>query len=339
MSYSKISSYINSPVDYYFKYIERLRPKKVQPALYKGSMLHELFEQRALHKIDPEKHISWEELLDGKISDEFYQQSESNREELGDLVEDARKILRQYDWHYANENVVYSEDKLEMEFEVVLYAEDKDGNPVDEDSPDAVKQLILVGFIDGIVTLEGKPNEQYILEHKTFKKNPKSLSEAWIDLQTSIYATVLNKKYGFNIVGVLWDMVKSVPYTEPKILKNGSFGKQPSTVTLLSFDSNPGEDIIEEVKDNHLNFLQRFTTPLIPSAIEIFMNEVIEVGKELLNGCVPKHLHLRKLDNWSKYKPIIEATLLGQDVDYIIESLYERKEEEKEDELPSEEDE
>ena len=305
VSHSKLSTFKQCPYKHYLKYVERLEPISIVKPLYKGSGIHSLLEMRAKNFIDP-LQPTWEQYLDTTLQKAYEELSSSDKDSIGDFIEDARKIMRQYDWCYSSENLTYLE--IEKWIEIPLIK--SKGEPV-----------ILVGKVDSIVVING---DQYILEHKTYSKNPMSLQDAWVNIQTSIYAYALNKFYGYNIKGVLWDMVRSSPYEEPNILQSGRYGKQSSKVTLLSFKDDPGQDIIDQVKENHLNFLSRFITPIIPSAVEAFMKDSKVIAKMMKKqgDNIIRFKNLTRDCSWCNFKDICQTELTGGDVSYIKELLF-----------------
>lgn len=310
VSYSRISTFQGCSYEHKLRYIDGLYPIRVEKPLYKGSAIHELLEQRAKHLINPEE-MTWQQYLKDVLSPKYDLLADSDKELIGDFINDAEKIMKQYDWVYENETVIYKE--TEKWIERILF------NAKDE-------PLIFVGKVDAIVELNGK---QYLLEHKTFSSTKMSLGDAWINFQASVYAYVLNKYYGYHIEGVLWDLIKSEPYSDPNILKNGSYGKQPGTVTLMSFSSNPGPEVLDQVKDNHYNFLTRFITPLVPNAVDVFWKQLVKISR-MMYFQKDKIIAVKNLTrdcSWCSYKDICQAELTGGDVEYIKTLLFSRKEE------------
>ena len=307
VSYSLLSCFKNCPHAYHLKYIEGLSPISVQKPLYKGSAIHSLLEYRIKHIMDT-NHPSWQELLHSQLQQDYDRLSDSDKEEMGDFINDAEKIMNLYDWAYANEQIKYLEVEKWIELPLIRGKH---------------KTMTLVGKVDAICEIAGK---QYIVEHKTYSSSPMSLSDAWINVQTSLYAYILNKKYGYHIEGVLWDMIKTEAYAEPNILKNGSYGKQSSKVTLLSFKENPGQEIIEQVQNNHLNFVSRFITPIVPSAVECFFKECKALAKQIYSKG-EKILDIKRLSRdcgWCSYHDICQAELTGGDVDYVKSLLFKK---------------
>lgn len=311
VSHSKLNTYKTCPQKHYFSYVERIEPITIQKPLYKGSGLHELLEIRAKHLID-NNNITWKDHLHTNLQEKYDMLSDRDKEQIGNFIQDAEKIMMQYDWVYQDEEIKYLEIEKWIEIPLVKRKNKED--------------IIFVGKVDAIVEIKGK---QYIVEHKTFSAQPMSLQDSWINVQTSLYAYALNKYYGYNITGILWDMIKSEPFSEPNILKNGEYGKQSSKVTLMSFKENPGKEVLEQVKENHLNFLNRFVTPIVPSAITSFIEESKELSKELDKPAdkIPKHKRLSKDCSWCAFKDICQTELTGGDVDYIKNMLYRKKKE------------
>lgn len=311
VSYSLLSCFKNCPHAYRLKYLEKLEPIRVVKPLYKGSAIHSLLEYRIKHLMFPLVEPTWEDCLHQTIEPEFMKLTDTDKESLGlNFIEDLERIMKQYDWCYQDENIEYKEVEKWIEYKLFSFKKEP---------------VLLVGKVDAIVKINGV---DYIVEHKTFSSNPMSLNDTWINMQTCLYAYILNKKYGYNIKGVLWDMIKTEPYADPNILKSGQYGKQSSKVTLLSFKENPGTDIINQVKDNHLNFLQRFITPIVPTAVDSFFNETKNLAKELIKRGT-SIIDIKRLTrdcSWCAYHDICQSELTGGDTDYIKQLLFKHKE-------------
>jgi len=311
VSHSKLNSFKSCPQKHYYSYVERIEPITIQKPLYKGSALHELLEIRAKHLID-NNNITWKDHLHQNLQMKYDMLSDNDKDQIGDFIQDAEKILMQYDWVYEDEEIKYLEVEKWIEIPLVKRRNKED--------------IIFVGKVDAIIEIRGK---QYIVEHKTFSSQPMTLQESWINVQTSLYAYALNKYYGYNITGILWDMIKAEPFSEPNILKNGEYGKQSGKVTLMSFKENPGKEVLEQVKNNHLNFLNRFVTPIVQPAIDSFIQESKELAKELDKPAdkISKFKRLSKDCSWCPFKDICSTELTGGDVDYVKNMLYRKKEE------------
>lgn len=297
-SISQISCFRGCKQKWEYSYRQGLKSKAPQRPLYIGSTLHKLLEIRANGQ-------SWEQHLFTTIQPEFEALPTDYQAILGeDFVDCCYKIMTQYDWLYREENIKY------LATEVKIDAKIKGSKR-------------FVGVVDAICDIDG---EQYIMEHKTFKTNKMSLDSTWLNSQTCLYIKVLNEQ-GWNIKGVVWDMIKTSAPKPPRILKNGQFGKQYADQTLLSFDwagirpqAIPTE-IYEEIKDNHRNFLDRYITPVLPSVVtavwEDFVHSVEEISR---NKYTPKNLG--RDCEWCAFKELCQAELTGGDAEYIKQLYY-----------------
>lgn len=291
-STSQISSYRGCKKEWYYKYKERLKPRGITKPLYMGSTIHKLLEIRA-------NGSSWSEYLHNEIAAEYNRMSSTDQENLGlDFIECCNNIMKQYDWMWGNENVKYLATEISIELKIK-------------------GRKRFTGIVDAIVEIDGN---QYVMEHKTFKTTKMSMDQTWINQQTCLYAKALNNM-GYNIKGVLWDMIKTASYKPPRVLKDGSFGKQYGDQTILSFkDVGVEQDkippsVYEDIKNNHLNFLDRYITPLFPSVIESVWKDFCDTVDEI---CKNKNSArtLGKDCDWCEYKELCKTDLTGGDSEY-----------------------
>lgn len=297
-SISQISCFRGCKQEWAYKYREGLKSKAPQRPLYMGTTLHKLLEIRANGQ-------SWESHLCNVIKPEFEAMPTDYQTILGeDFIDCCYKIMTQYDWLYEKEDIKY------LATEVKIDAKIKGSKR-------------FVGVVDAIVEIDG---DQYIMEHKTFKTTKMSLDSTWLNSQTCLYIKVLNEQ-GWNIKGVVWDMIKTSAPKPPRVLKNGQFGKQYADQTLLSFEwagaipEKLPKEIYEDIKDNHKNFLDRYITPVLPTVVEAvwqdFVDSVDDIGK---NKHTPKNLG--RDCEWCSFKELCQAELTGGDVDYIKQLYY-----------------
>lgn len=296
-SISQISCFRGCKQEWAYKYRDKLQLRAPQKPLYVGSTLHKLLEIRA-------NGGNWKEYLNSTVKKEFDSMSSDYQAILGeDFIECCEDIMNQYDWAYQNENIKY----LKTEFKIDCKIKGR-------------KRFI--GVADAICEIDGK---QYLMEHKSFKTNKMSLDQTWINVQTCLYIKVLNEHYGYNIVGVIWDMIKTSAPLPPRILKNGQFGKQYGDQTLYSFSKagveNIPQDIYEEVKDNYKNFVDRYITPVIPSVVENVWNDFVQSVNEI-SKCKSCPKNLGRDCDWCGFKNLCQTELTGGDVEYTKQLYY-----------------
>ena len=297
-SISQVSCFRSCRQEWAYKYRDKLKVKAPQRPLYMGTTLHKLLEIRANGQ-------DWKEHLLKVIKPEFEAMPSDYQDILGnDFIECCEDIMDQYDWAYWNENIKYLATEIEIDAKIK-------------------GQKRFVGVVDAIVEIDG---DQYIMEHKTFKTTKMSMDQTWINAQTCLYIKVLNEK-GWNIKGVVWDMIKTSAPKPPRVLKNGAYGKQYGEQTLMSFykiGMNDGQippEIYEDIKDNHKNFLDRYITPVLPSVVTAVWNEFVDTVYDITkNKHTPKSIG-RDCD-WCAYKDLCQAELTGGDVEYVKQLYY-----------------
>lgn len=297
-SISQINSYRGCRREWFYKYRERLESKAPQRPLYIGSTLHKLLEIRA-------NGGNWSEHLETVVRKKFEEMPETYRLNLGeDFIETLDKIMRQYDWVYGEEKIKYLATEVKIDARIK-------------------GRKRFVGVVDAICEIDG---DQYIMEHKTFKTQKMSADQTWLNQQTCLYMRVLNQQ-GWNIKGVIWDMIKTTAYKPPKKLKNGDFGKQYSEQTQLSFydegilKEDIPDSVYEEIKDNHLNFLDRYITPVLPSVVEAVWKDFVETVDDISkNKSTARNLG-RDCDRCA-FKELCQTELTGGDVGYVKQLYY-----------------
>ena len=295
-SISQISCFRGCKQEWNYKYKDRLQLRAPQRPLYMGSTIHKLLEIRA-------NGGDWKKHLLEEVQPEFERMPETYQANLGeDFIECLDKIMRQYEWAYQNEELKYLATEIKIDCKIK-------GN----------KRFIGVG--DAIVEYRG---EQYIMEHKTFKTTKMALEQTWLNQQTCLYIRVLNQQ-GWNIKGVIWDMIKTSCYKPPRVLKNGQFGKQYGEQTILSFldagITEIPENVLEEVQNNHLNFLDRYITPIQQSVIESVWEDFVETVNDISRN-KSKAKNLGRDCEWCAFKDLCQTELTGGDVEYIKQLYY-----------------
>lgn len=297
-SISQVSCFRGCRQEWAYKYREKLQAKAPQRPLYVGSTIHKLLEIRANGQ-------SWKDHLYNVVKPEFEAMPTDYQDILGiDFIDCCHGIMEQYDWAYKGEQIKYLETEVKIEAKIK-----------------GMKRF--VGVVDAIVEIEG---DQYIMEHKTFKSTKMSLDQTWINSQTCLYIKVLNEQ-GWNIKGVVWDMVKTAAPKPPRRLKDGDFGKQYGDQTILSFvwagvpEHMIPKLIYEDIKENHKNFLDRYITPILPLVVEAVWKDFVETVEDITkNKHTPKSIG-RDCD-WCSFKDLCQAELTGGDVEYVKQLYY-----------------
>ena len=361
-SYSKMDTYKGCPQQYKYRYIDRLEPKSKKRSLYVGTHIHKLIELFYVQKspellnsrlqyasqlanmvnkpTDPEgieqynedckeafnDTLTWREYLIKVIREEFLKADQSLVNELrANYIRDLAKIMAQYEYYYSNDKLVV----IDIEHNKKCKLGNYNG-----------KEVTLTYICDGIVELPNK--KLYILEHKSYSKDPMSFEDTWLNTQTAIYVSAL-KSAGYSIEGVLWDNIKSTTPKNPNVLKNGNYGKQDGNVTLFSFvDFNTimeGPEAVreaidalpQEVKDlgiqeNYNNFLSRHITVFNEKAVDEILKDTQSVLSEITKDEPLIYRNLGWTCNGCSFKSLCQMQMLGQDPSIEINTMFNKKE-------------
>lgn len=307
-STSQISCFRECRQKWDYKYRQGLATKAPQRPLYLGSTIHRLLEARAQGE-------QWRYVLYNEVQPEYDNMSGTYQSQLGeDFIQVCEHILEQYDEQYSNDSDLYEILGIELPLNYKLKG-----------------RKFFIGYADMLIK-EKSTGRILIVEHKTFKTTKMSMDQTWINQQTALYAKVIKETMGISVDGVLWDMIKTESPEQPKILKDGSFGRQYSKVTLKSFEwagipvERIPESVLNEVKGNVLNFLDRYITPINYDAVEVIWNEYLQSVDEISRvKYTPKTLG--KNCDWCEFKELCQLSITGGDVAYTRQLLFTTREE------------
>jgi hypothetical protein len=189
-THSMLKTFRRCPKQAQYKYVERLKPKVLGRPLRAGTWFHALLE--AYYKGE-----DWE-AIHQRFTHKFADLFDEERERIGDLPRDMKRLMKSYLWHYK-------EDPWKVhDVEFLLETEFPDGTIY------RAKIDLLVENQFGL----------WIVDHKTNKKTP-DLSWRLKDAQSALYiwAALKNK---IPVQGHIWNYVLSKPPTMPQLLKDGS---------------------------------------------------------------------------------------------------------------------
>jgi hypothetical protein len=319
LSVSKAKVWRRCQTKYGYKYDWKLKPRgKVRP-LTLGSLVHECIEARASGK-------NWVQQIRDFKSGEWSKLFEDERVLLGDIPQDAYRIMRGYHYYYLESDKRFRSIGAEVPFRVRI-----------GDSP-----VVLVGIIDEIKE-EIATGEIWGYEHKTVKKDLPSEDFRSTDFQTAIYTFVMKLLLpilGYDpkrFRGFVLDYLRTSPPTMPEILKNGTLSKRKITCDyytylecIKSINGNPEDyqDILEYMKTNV--FYKRI--PIVKSEYltGMFVNEMVRVAQQI-KMC--SGMYTRALD-WTcdrpkcEYRDLCIAEIQGFDIQQLIKLNFDTKEEE-----------
>jgi hypothetical protein len=169
-----------------FKYVHRLKPKRLGSPLKRGTWVHELLEVDA-------KGGDWQE-RHKKLSRKFNNMFDEEKEFYGDMPTEIFRIMKSYFWHYKYDPWKYHEVELELTAEL----------------PNGV--LLRIKF-DGLIENQWG---LWLVDHKTHKTLP-NLEYRLLDTQSPIYIWVAHQN-NIPVNGFIWNYVKWKAPTIPKLV-------------------------------------------------------------------------------------------------------------------------
>ena len=312
VSQSKVKTYRKCHMAYYNKYIRQLRKKRKSRPLQFGTMIHEALER---HFNGDEASEYFDDLrADVKAMKLFAQE----REEYGDILEDAEDIITDYLEYWDDDDlrpIRIAKRGAEHKFEIEIM-------------PDVI--------FNGKIDLIGKTKNKlrWLVEHKTYTRRP-SDDDRWRNLQAVVYFRA-NDILGWKpLDGCLWDYVKSKPPAIPGVLNDGTLSTKkidtlPSKIArVIEEHDGPGQKIqpiMTMAENNRPQYFQRIHTPVNRAVADMVFDDFEHTVREMVEAEDKKKNHwpmnIDKHCSWCDYEPICRARLQGLDVDYIIEREY-----------------
>lgn len=307
VSQSKVKTWRTCRRKYHYKYVEKLVKKRVKRPLQFGRIIHSMIETYA----DGDDPFVWLK----QFEKENAKMLRLEREEYGEIIDDARVIMTEYFNHYDEGSLAYLRKKgkaSEHDFAVEI---DKD--------------ITIKGRMDAFASTKNKL--KWLTEHKTFGQMP-SEDDRWKSLQSAIYLRVNDMLGWFKVDGMCWNYIWSKPPSMPKITKTGKIS-EAALVTLptrvyefLEEQKAKKKDfkkLIEEAEMNRTKYFQRIFLPKKKKVIDTFMDEFIETAREMsdLHG----KSKTRTIDRhclWCDYKDLCRAELTGSDADFLRKKEY-----------------
>ncbi len=318
VSQSKVKTYRKCRQMYYFKYVEKLRRRRIKRPFKFGGIVHEMMEA---HSNGDDAF----EILDN-ISFKDAKLFAKEKEMYGDIVEDIRVIMKAYFDYWPEDSLMplrKNKRSAEHEFNVEI----DDG-------------LIFNGKIDEVART---PNRlRWVVENKTFTNMPNE-DHRWKNLQSSVYIRAIEMMgWWDNISGTCWNYVKSKAPNKPELLKSGKMSER-NLVTLPSvvratlrehkLKAKDYPKLIKMAENCEPEYFKRIFTPVNSNVVNRLFSGFVDTAREV------RDTHGTKCDknidrhcDFCDYEPLCRAELTGSDVDFIKDREYYIDEGKKDDE-------
>jgi hypothetical protein len=194
---SMLKSFRRCPRQFYYKYVQRLKPKmdKSRP-LKMGTWMHSLLEEYYAGRDWKAKHKE----LSRRYSDLF----DEEKEHLGDLPHDCARLMLSYLWHYGanKDDPFHGWDVEEVEFMI--------------EAP-LMPNVVLRGKVD----LAARDRfGLWLIDHKNMKSFP-DFTFRLLDSQSALYLWLM-REHGIEVEGFIWNYLRTKAPSIPALLKDGT---------------------------------------------------------------------------------------------------------------------
>lgn len=189
-THSMLKTFRRCPKQAEYKYVHRLKPKRLGSPLKRGTWVHALLEAHG-------KGEDWMKVHEA-YTRKFNLLFDEEKDFYGDMPTEILAIMRSYLWHYKNDPWEWIDNEFQLEAKL----------------PDGT---IYRGKVDGLIRNEFG---LWLVDHKTHKTLPDH-NFRLLDAQSALYlwAAIEND---IPVNGFIWNYIRWKAPSTPKLLKDGS---------------------------------------------------------------------------------------------------------------------
>jgi CRISPR/Cas system-associated exonuclease Cas4 (RecB family) len=308
LSVSKIKCWKSCRQKYYYKYVDKLRPKRQAKPFYLGTIVHESLEKYLANEpVKPviDKYITEFQSMDG-LTQEFY--GFDFPEMITGLIEGYKAY-----WEPQDQKLIVHDIELDFGY----------------DEPcEILPNLFLRGRIDAVIENE---NGYWIMEHKTCKKIPDD-DFRFTDIQTSLYQLVLNKLGYPKINGSCYDYIRKKLPAIPEVLKSGYLSKRKNIDTTYEVylkaikDNNENVDDYSDILDilkNKINpFYKRAWVVKPEKLMASLAYDAQNVAEDIANNANKPFKAFGMECRSCDYRALCEAELMNYDIEFLLRNQF-----------------
>jgi hypothetical protein len=188
-THSMLKTFRRCPKQADFKYVRRLKPKRLGSPLKRGTWVHALLEEH-------HRGGDWRE-VHAKYSVQFSQLFDEEKDYYGDMPTEIAQIMQSYMWHYKNDP--WKTVDQEFQLEALL--------------PDGT---LYRGKVDALVETQFG---LFLVDHKTHKTLP-DMNFRLLDAQSALYLWAAREN-GLQVEGFIWNYIRWKAPSTPALLKDG----------------------------------------------------------------------------------------------------------------------
>lgn len=267
-THSMLKTFRRCPKQAEYKYVHRLKPKRLGSPLKRGTWVHSLLE--AFHTGQDWKAVH------AALSHQFSLLFDEEKDFYGDMPTEIYRVMQSYIWHYQKDPWEWLDAEFQLEAEL----------------PDGT---IYRGKVDGMIRNQFGT---WLVDHKTHKTLPK-LNFRLLDAQSALYLWAAREN-GLKVNGFIWNYIRWKAPSTPKLLVKGDRISDsavdtdyPTFVRALKkykaespgFQIRPKDrQLAEYLKGQQYEFGK-------PQTSDFFRRDVLEKDDDMLNRVLMGNFH------------------------------------------------
>ncbi len=265
-THSMIKTFRRCPKQAEYKYVHRLKPKRLGSPLKRGTWVHALLEAHG-------KGQDWR-AVHAHYTEQFNQLFDEEKDYYGDMPREIMTIFKSYLWHYKNDPWEWVDNEFQLEATL----------------PDGT---VYRGKVDGLIRNQFG---LWLVDHKTHKTLPDH-NFRLLDAQSALYLWAAQEN-GLEVNGFIWNYLRWKAPSEPKIV---DLNKAVARLSDAPCDTDYPTFVrtIKRYKEEYPNFRVRPQDRAkakylqsqqykfgAPQTSTFFRRDVLEKGPELIERVV-----------------------------------------------------
>jgi hypothetical protein len=316
ITHSALKTFKRCPRQYYYKYVQRLKPRMLGVPLKRGTWMHELLEVHHGGGDWKLRHIElckkYDELLD------------EEKDYYGNLPEECYSLMRAYIYYYANDSWQTHETEFTIETELPL-------------------KSALVVYRGRVDILFENVFGLWIGDHKTHGRLP-GLTFRLLDAQSALYMWAALDQ-GLEVQGFMWNYLRTTGPSKPRVVKAGNrLYKNMGDTDYYTFGLEikrllaTGElkAITPDIKAQLLRLKSEQYVPGEPQTSPFFRRDPLDKDHDMLGRVITETIHTvarirkypfhrpdmveRSIDRgceWCAFRDLCTVELMGGDTKYL----------------------
>lgn len=298
---SRVKAWRQCHRQHWFKYVEKIVPRRVKRPFMFGGVVHKMLEADA-NGDDP-----WDKL--NEIVEGNRKMFRAEIEVYGDIVGDLIYIMSDYFKYWRDDPIRFirfNKRSAEHTFRI-----------------DLMPGIVWKGTIDGFARAK---DLKWLVEHKTMKSEWTE-DDRWRNIQSVTYRTAANMMGWPSTEGIMWNYILSKPPTRTLVNSDGTINKRkavtlPSVPLDMFKKGEIGSAVYKQLDDaaqqGLSRYFQRVFTPATAAVEKAIFSDFKETAIEIAEqGNKKKTMNIGRHCSFCAYEGLCRTELQDGDLEYI----------------------